>query len=244
MKQGYVDIHSHLLPGVDDGAQSLEEAMEMLKIAYEEGIRTIIATPHYALEDRAETRDKALISYELMKKVVKREYPEMELYLGNELYYTAGVLEDIKEGRVHTIGESKYVLVEFSPGITYKALYQAIRELVMARYRPIIAHVERYQCLMKEFDKLEEIIELGVYLQMNCQSLSGGFFDENTRWCKKLVRQGYITFLGTDAHNTKERAPKMKAAAQWVEKKCGSEMVEELFGGNARKALSNECIEL
>lgn len=244
MKQGYVDLHSHLLPGVDDGAQSLEEAMEMLHIAYEEGIRTIIATPHYALEDRAQSRDKALISFELMKKVVKREYPEMELYLGNELYYTPGVLEDIKEGRVHTIGESKYVLVEFSPGITYQALYQAIRELVMARYRPILAHVERYQCLFKEFDKLEEIIELGVYLQMNCQSLSGGFLDENARWCKKLVRQGYITFLGTDAHNTKERAPKMKAAAQWVEKKCGSERVEELFGGNARKALANESIEL
>lgn len=243
MEYRFVDIHSHILPGIDDGAQTVEEANKMLEIAYQEGIRTIIATPHYAVDATNWSKEQTEEVFQKMKKQIKEKYPDLTIALGNEIFYSDGVVEALKKGQLYTMAESKYVLVEFLPRVTYKAIYQAIRELVMARFRPIIAHVERYECLIKNRDGLDELIELGAYLQMNSKSLLGGIFDERTRWCKTLVKEGYITFIGTDTHNTETRKPLMEQAAKWVEKKCGTEGMEELFGNNARKILAHEYIE-
>lgn len=244
MNQGFIDIHSHILSGVDDGAGSLEESKAMLQTAYEEGIRTIIATPHYASNGVSDGQEKVREAFHLLQREMEENYPDMQLLLGNELYYSHGIVEDLKEGKARTMAGSRYVLVEFSPRITYSELYQAVRSLVMTRFRPIIAHVERYACLVKQQGLIEELLELGVYLQMNAKSLEGGIFDAQVRWCKKLVKQGYISFISTDAHDQKVRVPLMKGIAEWVEKTCGEEMRRDLFGRNASKVIANEYIEL
>lgn len=238
----YFDIHSHILPGVDDGAQDLKEAMSMIGVAYKEGTRSIFLTPHYERGKNRYTKEELNIRFAELKNEVENTYPDMKLYLGNEVLYTDGIVEDLKNGLIQTMNDTKYVLVEFNIRISYNELYQAIRKITNARFRPIIAHVERYRCLFKQIDRIDELVSMEAYLQMNISSVYGGMLDENARWCKKLVREEYITFFGTDAHDLDDRAPYIKDYIGWIEKKCGIDLLERVFVDNPAKMIKNQYI--
>ena len=239
----YFDIHNHILPGVDDGSQSLEESMAMLEIAYKEGIRSLLLTPHYTRGKNRCSKEELIDRFEDFKKEVRKQYPELSLYLGNEILYEDGVVDDLKDGLIQTMNNTKYVLVEFNIRISYNQLYQAIQKLTNARFRPIIAHVERYRCLFKHVERLDELIRMEAFLQMNISSIYGGFLDEEARWCKKLVKEGYISFFGTDAHDLENRTPYVRDYAAWIEKKCGKDILEQIFITNAKKMIENQYIE-
>lgn len=243
MNVKYTDIHCHMLPGVDDGSDSMDTTINMLDLAYEEGCRRVIFTPHYE-PGRNKYKPEELDSiFEKVKEKVSDIYPDMELYLGNELLFEAGVTQHVKDGLVHTMAGTKYVLVEFNIRITYKELYNALKELVQARFRPIVAHVERYRTLVGDEDKLEEIIELGALLQMNAESVFGSMFDERVRWCRKMMKNEYISFLGTDAHNLTHRAPHMKEALEWMYKKYDKEYIDAITWDYPEKMMANEYID-
>ena len=227
------DIHCHILPGVDDGSRNMDITMDMLDIAYEEGTRDIILTPHYMLNRNLYTYAELDQHFENLKKEVQAsgKYPDLNLYLGNEILYEEGVVTKLREGDIHTMNGTKYVLVEYNIRTPFSEIQHSIDELIQARYWPIIAHVERYQALENNLDRVADIIDKGVLLQMNISSVEGGFLNENKRWCRKLVKKGYITFFGTDAHNTDARAPYTQEFIRWIKKKCGEDdarwMLEE-----------------
>ena len=177
-----------------------------------------------------------------MKNKVIAEYPDMKLYLGNELLYADGILDDLKQGMIQTMNDTKYVLVEFNIRISYSELYQAIRKITNARFRPIIAHVERYRCLFKHIERIDELVSMEAYMQMNISSVYGGIFDENARWCKQLVKEEYISFFGTDAHDLDNRAPYIKDYTGWIEKKCGNDFLKRVFQDNPEKMIKNQYI--
>lgn len=236
----YFDIHSHILPGVDDGASTTEEALGMLQIAYGEGIQKILLTPHYMRGRNRYTKEELNSIFCDFQLEAEKRFPDMELYLGNEVLYEDGVIEDLKNGLIQTMNNTKYVLVEFNIRISYQQLYDAIRKITHARFRPVIAHVERYRCLFKKPERIDELVGMEAYLQMNVSSLYGGILDENTRWCKKLVKEGYISLLGTDAHDLEERAPYVVDYVDWIKKKCGDEYLETLFLRNPERLVKNQ----
>ncbi len=238
----YFDIHNHILPGVDDGAESIEEALSMLEISYKEGVRALLLTPHYVRGKNKCKREELQRRFFELQAEVAEWYPDMKLYLGNEILYEDGIVDDLKAGLIETMNNTKYVLVEFNIRISYNEMYQAIRKLTNARYRPIIAHVERYRCLFKHMERVEELIGLEAYLQMNVSSIYGGILDENARWCKRLLREGCVCFLGTDAHDLDDRAPYVKDYVGWIEKKCGREMLEHMFWENPLKMVENQYL--
>ena len=238
----YFDIHSHILPGVDDGSQSLEESLGMLEIAYQEGTRNVMLTPHYIRGKNRYDREELNSRFRAFQDEVSKRYPDMKLYLGNEVLYEDGIVEDLKEGKIQTMNNTKYVLVEFNIRISYSQLYQAVRKITNARYRPIIAHVERYRCLFKHMERIDELVRMESYLQMNISSIYGGLLDEDARWCKKLVREGYISFFGTDAHDLENRAPYVQDYVGWIAKKCGEDVLEQMFIANAKKMIENQYI--
>lgn len=238
----YYDIHNHILPGVDDGAQDLEEALDMVDIAYKDGTRNLVLTPHYTKGKNSYTRQELQTRFQDFAVEVGDRYPDMELFLGNEVLWADGIIDDLRAGKIQTMNETKYVLVEFNIRISYKQIYDAMRQIVDARYRPIIAHVERYRCLFKHPERLDELIAMDVSLQMNVSSVYGGLLDENARWCKKLVKEGYISFFGTDAHDLDHRAPYVKDYVGWIERKCGKDAMEDMFVNNPRKMLNNEYL--
>ena len=241
--EGFFDVHTHILPEVDDGASSMEMTKEMLQEAYRQGIRSIIATPHYIKgEKKVPIEQLRQCVYEVQKEA-HRISPEFRLYLGNELYYSDSVLEDVKNGLASTLADSDYILIEFSVTSEYRELYQALRKAIEIGYRPILAHMERYHCLYKKYDKIEELLSLGVYLQMNASSVIGGLFDSRANYCRKLIQENYIHLLGSDCHNMEYRPPKMSEAVEVLrKKKIAESTLEKILFHNPQRILENKYI--
>lgn len=238
-----VDIHSHMLYGVDDGSKTIEESLEMLGISYKEGILNVILTPHYEKNNNLYDLNKLLSRFNELKQKVSSLYPDMNLYLGNEILYEDGILEDLKDGKITTMNGTRYILVEYLPNVSYEDLYKSFRTLIQARFFPILAHVERYRCLYKKMDRIDEIKELGVYLQMNGQSILGGIFSEHSRWCHKLLKEEQISFLASDAHNSTTRSPKLLKSIEWMKKNLSPSYCSKVFWDNPQMMLDDKYLE-
>ena len=233
MRKHIIDIHAHVLPGVDDGARTIVETCSLLRRAYAQGITSVIATPHYSRRRSSEESVKNLRELaEQVRQEVYRVLPEMRLYLGQELFYHEGLAEALKTGRALTMADSEYVLVEFEPSVSYESLYRGIRTLFSAGYRPVLAHIERYRCLRQE-DHLADFIGSGCLFQMNYESLRGNRFQANVRWCRRQVLAGRIHMLGTDMHQKDFRPPDITGAWNWLEAHIGEDELEDITRRNA-----------
>ena len=238
----FVDIHCHILPGVDDGSQTPEETKAMLQKAWDEGIQIMVATPHY--HKQRGKNDIELIKKQLLltRKLAKEVHPKMQICLGMEIYYGEDVPELLKEGRVVSIRKSRYILVEFSPGDEFQYILNAVRKLQMSGHTVIIAHIERYNCLRKDISNAE-CYGNGSYLQGE----HGQHYRSYGRSVKKFLREALkahlVQLVGTDAHGSERRTPKMQEAYKEVVKRCGEEYADQIFGQNAKKVLRNEEID-
>ena len=239
----FVDIHCHILPGVDDGSQTPEETKAMLQKAWDEGIQIMVATPHY--HKQRGKNDIELIKKKLLltRKLAKEVHPKMQICLGMEIYYGEDVPELLKEGRVVSIRKSRYILVEFSPGDEFQYILNAVRKLQMSGHTVIIAHIERYNCLRKDISNVEYLREMGAYLQVNTGSITGSYGRSVKKFLREVLKAHLVQLVGTDAHGSERRTPKMQEAYKEVVKRCGEEYADQIFGQNAKKVLRNEEID-
>lgn len=242
MEYTLTDLHSHILPGVDDGSPNMQTSLEMLAISYKEGVRDLFLTPHYIRGQNQYQPEDLDSLYEELRQAAAAEFTDLNLYLGNEIYYTSGIAEDIRKNQIHCMNGSRYALVEFPVGISWTEMYQAMKELIRARVWPIIAHVERYRCLVKHMGHIDELRGMEVCLQLNAEGLLGGFFDADTRWRRTLVKEGKISFLGTDAHDLDHRAPYMKDAADWIRQKTASDYSRKLLYANGQAVIEKRYL--
>ena len=170
----YMDMHTHILPGLDDGSQSMECTKNMLRQAYDEGIRVIVATPHFGIRNTGFRISEAERVLAATQQVADEIVPGMKIVLGNELFYSDGVVESLNRGEAKTIGGSRYALVEFSTRDSRDKINKCIRELSWNGYIPLIAHIERYRCLEGDVEAVCELVDQGVVIQVNCRSFLGG----------------------------------------------------------------------
>lgn len=236
-----IDVHSHILPGIDDGARRMWETRELIKQAYGQGIRTIIATPHYHRGKHYIDPDGIL---ELARKVQREAdqlFPDLNIYAGQELIYFNGIFDAVAAGKTVPMAGSNCLLMEFQTDVSYEIVYQAVRQMSLMRYRPVLAHIERYQCLRVP-GRIEELRKSGAYLQMNFGSLTGGIrhVRENL-WCRRMVQEGNIQFLGTDMHRVDFRPPEIGKAVEWIYKKCGEEEAEHIMRRNPLEILIGDA---
>jgi len=238
--QGYFDIHCHILPGIDDGPKTLEETLRMLYIAYEEGIRVIVATPHYASDGQSDSQAKIQAMYNEINAEIEQAGLEISIILGNELLYCTGIIEALDRGDALTIDGTRYILIEFHPDSSYKEIWNGINQCIFGGYIPIVAHVERYQCLIKNPGLVGELIHLGAYIQMNVSSIKGKISDSRMHFCNKILKKGWVHFLGTDAHGAYDRVPQVKSYLKALKKKLGEERIQQLFWENPMTMLENK----
>ena len=203
----FVDIHCHILPGVDDGSQTPEETKAMLQKAWDEGIQIMVATPHY--HKQRGKNDIELIKKQLLltRKLAKEVHPKMQICLGMEIYYGEDVPELLKEGRVVSIRKSRYILVEFSPGDEFQYILNAVRKLQMSGHTVIIAHIERYNCLRKDISNVEYLREMGAYLQVNTGSITGSYGRSVKKFLREVLKAHLVQLVGTDAHGSERLSP-------------------------------------
>ena len=239
----FVDIHCHILPGVDDGSQSPEETKAMLEKAWDEGIQIMVATPHYHKQRGKNDIDLIKKQLLLTRKLAKEVHPKMQICLGMEIYYGEDVPELLKTGKAVSIRKSRYILVEFSPGDDFQYILNAVRKLQMSGHTVIIAHIERYNCLREDISNVEYLREMGAYLQVNAGSITGSYGRSVKKFLREVLKAHLVQLVGTDAHGPEKWSPKMQEAYKEVVKRCGEEYADQIFGQNAKKVLRNEEID-
>ncbi|MDO4200327.1 MAG: protein tyrosine phosphatase [Clostridia bacterium] len=234
-KRNIIDIHTHILPGIDDGSKNWDMTIEMARISWQKGVRKIIATPHY-LPWRPETNPNQIktLCKDAEKKIQEALGIQMGIYSGQEIYYHLDMLDNLKKQKIQTMNDSNYLLIEFDTSISWRELKHAAQTTINAGYKPILAHVERYDCL-REKGRVDELSATGAHLQINVRSLSGGIFDSDTNWSRKQVKAGKIAFLASDMHNLTSRRPYNSKGLEWFEKKMPEATVENLLCRNANK---------
>lgn len=240
--KGIIDIHCHILPGVDDGSSDMDMTREMLRTAWNEGITAMIATPHYRRGYADTPASKLAQVYQQVVREAQQIHPDFRIYLGNELFSSYELPEQLENGQVLTMSNTRYVLVEFLPSVEYAQLSQAMRKLQMSGYRPILAHAERYGCLLKEPYLVEELTDMGFYIQVNAMSVTGENGHAVKKFVKKLLKYELIHFLGTDAHSMGRRRPAMQKCVAYIEKKCGEDYAARIARDNALRLLQNQHI--
>lgn len=236
------DIHCHIMYGVDDGAKNKEQSCRMLELAYKEGIRNIILTPHYKMSYEDEEQEIIRRRFRKLQQHVQQKYEGMNLYQGNEILYYEGVAKDLMSGNAHSMAGSRYVLIEFMPGTPYSYVKNAVADMLRHDYTPIIAHIERYDCLLKDFDKVWELKERGALVQVNANSVMGKHGGKEKRFCRKLLKCGLVDFIATDAHRDDMRKPELAECAKWMVHRFGEEEARVLFEINPLKIIHNEEI--
>ena len=213
-----IDIHMHLIPGVDDGAMDMEMALVMMIRAKEQGISQIIATPHS--EAFHFSKEDIRVTFQRLVDIAAKICPDMRVYLGCEVYCEAEIMEQVLElldlGVYPTMNGTKYVLMEFSQWVYPENTIPCVEALVKAGYKPIIAHMERYKHLRDHMDLVDRFREMGALIQLNAYSLFDEMDDSIKNWARQLAQERKADFLGTDAHRTYHRPPSAAMGLNWL----------------------------
>lgn len=230
---GFIDMHSHILPNMDDGSHSDEESLEMLRIAYEEGTDIIFATPHNMPGKGRPSPPKVYAAVERLQGLADDADIPIQILAGTEYYFREEVMDILERDQAIPFGNSEYVLVEFDPMAERNYIRNSLRDIRGTNYIPVLAHVERYLRAMEDMEFVAGLQKLGVLIQVNAASVTGDNGWKAKQDVKKLLKQHLVDFIGTDAHNSARRAPHMARCADILYKKYGSEYADELLFGNA-----------
>lgn len=230
-----IDIHCHIIPGVDDGAKSKQETIEMLKMMKQEGVVAIIATPHYRPGMFTPDIDKLQKRYLWARKTAE----EMGIYMwrGNECYVQENLLDDLSVGKCIPMAKSKYLLVEFSSFHSYNVVRQYIANVISEGYIPIIAHIERIPVFDEHESRIQDMVELGARIQVNAESILGQSGYGVKRRMMKLMKADLIHYVASDSHGAKKRVPNLGKCYRYVAKKMGSEYANEIFYENQKRII-------
>lgn len=214
----------------------------MLRMAWKDGIRRIVLTPHNKPSRRNVSFKTIQKLSEQLLEEARQEGMEFTFCPGNEIYYRSDMIGDLEEGRACTMADTSYVLVEFNPMDDFDYIRNGIYQVLAAGYRPIIAHVERYSCMLSKPSRVEELKNMGCYIQVNAGSIMGQYGFSVKQMTKKILKQQLIHFVASDAHDTDKRAPRLSDCAKYVTKKFGESYSDRIFLENPDKMLKDEYI--
>lgn len=239
-----IDIHCHILPGIDDGAKNLEDALEMARIAEEDGIKKIINTSHYHPEFDYISGDKLKDELDKFNNILKKEKIDLEIIIGNEIYFDDNYFSSIDKKGFYTLGDSKYILIEFSPTRFPSKLKEVIYEFKIKGYTPILAHIERYSQIQKNPSLVKEAVQEGALIQLNGPSIIGKSGSEIQKLSELLLKNNLIHFVASDAHSSDRRRPKLKEVYEYICRNYSSELANRLIIENPTKLLNNQEITI
>lgn len=242
-----IDIHAHIIFGVDDGPRDIEESLSLIEKSYNQGIRKIIATSHRRKEMFETPEEIIYKNFLLIKEKAEKTFKDLELLYGSEIYYDFTILKKIEDEIYPTLASTKFVLLEFNNSIRFSELEKIINNIILLGKIPIIAHIERYKKLEFDENNLKKLINKGAYLQVNAESVlkTKLFFDKEKIFKKRaryLLKKNLVHFIATDMHDLINRKPKLKEAYRVVENQYGEELAKKIFYKNQQKLLENKKI--
>jgi protein-tyrosine phosphatase len=235
-----VDIHSHILAGVDDGPGTLEQSVAMVRLAAETGTTDIVATPHANLEFsyHPDVIDQKIAELQDASQHVIRIHRGCDFHLHYD-----NIQDALTNPRKYAINQKNYLLVEFSELLIVKTTDEVLDRLRIAGMAPIVTHPERNWLLQRRIEQLESWVSNGCYIQVTAQSLFGRFGRKAKRFCDELMKRGLVHFVASDAHDAKHRPPRLDEAYNYIAKKFGEMRAERLCVLNPQAVLAGDLIK-
>jgi protein-tyrosine phosphatase len=239
-----IDLHSHIIPGVDDGAATIDDALAMARVARDDGIVVVVATPHRSPWTYWEERADAERRLEELRAACRREGIELRLLLGSEAYIAPDLVEQVEKGLALTINGGRYLLIEW-PYEQYPAYSERVLfELQVHGVVPIIAHAERYRVVRRDPSYLATLIERGVLVQVTASSLLGELGPEIRRTTEILVASHLAHLIASDSHGVDRRPPVLSVARDRAAALVGEAAARAMVSDTPRRVIEDQPIEL
>ena len=231
-----IDIHCHILPGVDDGAADLVEAVKMAEIALADGISGIVATSH--IKEPIIDGQFLFTCHEMLTKCLEKKMIPVDIFLGSEV----SIFVDSSIFKFYTINGTKYILVEFPDVHLSKNTGETLFNLILNGFRPIIAHPERNSSILRKPDILFDLLNMKVLVQITAGSLTGMFGPDAKACARFLLQKGVVSFIASDAHSAGFRRPVLSEGVQAAGKIVGRQEALKLVTTNPRAMLAGETV--
>ena len=241
-----VDIHTHILPGVDDGARSFDEAFDMAVMAAGCGVQALVATPHsnHNVDFVNYDSDSLAAKFYKLCKILKEENVPIQLFRGMEIWASTDIVEKLSYGKLLTLNGTKYVLVEFSLDEESWWIEAILREVLCAGYLPIIAHPERYYCVQEVPNLLYEWRRMGAFAQMNKGSILGRFGNHAEETSIVLLKHNLVNCIASDAHHAYTRTTDWTALKRYMDRHFPLGYRDLLIKENPRAILEGKNLKM
>jgi protein-tyrosine phosphatase len=235
-----IDLHCHILPGIDDGARNLETSLEMARMAVADGITFTACTPHiYPGLYMNDAAGIAAARTELQRELDERGIP-LKLTTGADVHLVPGLLQGLRGGTVPTLHGTRYLLLEPSHHVAPPHFQESVFQLVAAGYVPVITHPERLTWVEDHYPVFADLVRQGAWMQLTSGSLLGLFGPRAKYWSERFLGDGLTHILATDAHSTGRRAPQMAQAREVAAGIVGAEEAQRLVRGRQEQMLRDE----
>jgi len=228
-----IDLHTHILPGVDDGVKTVEDAIEFARVAAGDGVRTIVATPHYRDGFYINARPEVLAGVAALNARLAAENVPIQVLPGAEVHVSADIIERVKSGHAPTLADNgRTVLFELSMSQYPVDLENLVFRMRLAGLQVLFAHPERIRYFQDDVSRYEAVIRLGAYGQITTGSITGTFGDDVMEFSRELARKRLVHVVASDAHNTRGRPPVLSTSIErlgsWMGESFARRMVDEI----------------
>lgn len=240
-----IDIHLHILPGVDDGSPSMESSLEMAQLALESGVYAVIATPHCNLPEKACLNAKNMQTHTSeFRHVLEQAGIPLRVYGGMEIFGTPHTAQRLQRGQLCTLAGSQYPLIEFPFENYARDATEILHSVLRLGLRPIVAHPERYRYAQSNPQLINLWVEMGCLLQINRGSLFGRFGRHAEALAHELLDRNFVSFVASDAHSPTARTPWLRDAAEFLLREYPKEVAWALLEENPRRVLEHKEINM
>jgi protein-tyrosine phosphatase len=239
-----IDIHSHIMPEIDDGARSIEEAVDMARIAAEDGIEYMVSTPHM-FNGLSSNPEPAEIAERVaaLNESIKAANVGLTILPGNEVHVSHEIAEQARTNRVTKINQRNYMLVEFPQLTVPVGADELFYKLLIQGVRPILVHPERNAQIQASPWLAGRFVERGVYIQVTAMSVTGEFGPAAKAAADRLLRHNCVHFLASDAHRTKSRPPILSKARDAAAEIIGADRARALVEDNPRAVINGDALQ-
>ena len=235
-----IDMHSHIIPTIDDGSRSIQETFNMINEAKDAGFTDIVMTSHFLLEYYEPTTQELFLWREKLQELLDNKKIDIKLHSGMEIYISNRLEDLIKEKKILTLNNSKYMLIELPLGTNINYLDYVLYFLQSISIKPIIAHPERYKYVQDNPEIIDKYISKGALIQCNYGSILGLYGKHAKNTFKILLKKGKVDFLGSDCHREKTIYLNIPKAVNKIKKITGDSFFYKISTENPRKVLNNQ----
>lgn len=234
-----IDLHCHLLPGIDDGAVDLDDSLAMARCAVEDGITTVACTPHIfpgLYENRGPEIRAAIVR---LQAALDEAGIPLKLVTGADVQLTPTLAEGLRSGRILSLNDSRYFLFEPPHHTAPPRLEETVFGIMAAGWQPVITHPERLHWIESHYDMMQRMAHAGAWMQLTAGSVTGRFGKRAKYWSERMLDEGLVHILATDAHNMRNRSPRLAEARDMVAERLGEPAATDMVLTRPRGILDN-----